>query len=471
MLGASLGKVLPWKAVPGAYLWLVLSLAGCSFFLLARKFLSARDAVFAAVLYATNPYHLIVVYWRSAFAELLIAAILPLLLLFVLQLEDESKNRRTCATLGLIALVAAAWLSDAPGGVIVNYSLVLLLVFFCVARHSLRPLVSGGIALVTGMALAAFYLVPAIWEQKWVDIYQAVSKGVRPVDNFLFSHAADLFHYQFNRMISIVIVTQILLLLLAAIWWRNWRGHFPQLWKALVLWAGVAALLMFRVSDFAWRILPKLEFIQFPWRWLLCFNLGFALLIAAAWRGWIVRAAVLLALVSVVVVAGRYTLPPWWDTALDVAELHENIATRIGYEGTDEYLPTVADMERVNRNARRVTYEGPGSAQIHIVQWEPEAKQFSVIVTAPGKLVLRLFYYPAWAANVNGANAALQPSPGTGQIVIPVAAGQSRVQLYFGRTWDRTAGGWISFIALLACGAYLTLGRRPGFSVHSGSHP
>jgi hypothetical protein len=59
-------------------------------FLLARQWLDRRDATFAAVLYAVNPYHLVIVYWRSAFAELLASSLLPLLLL--LSIADGEKR-------------------------------------------------------------------------------------------------------------------------------------------------------------------------------------------------------------------------------------------------------------------------------------------------------------------------------------------------------------------------------------------
>ena len=77
-VGAALGALLPWKLVPGAYSWLALTLAGVSMYRLAREWVPAQDALFAAALYAVNPYHLLIVYWRSAFAELLAAALLPL---------------------------------------------------------------------------------------------------------------------------------------------------------------------------------------------------------------------------------------------------------------------------------------------------------------------------------------------------------------------------------------------------------
>jgi len=459
ILGATLGTLLPWKAVPGAYLCLALTLAGSAMFLLARRWLSARDAVFAAVLYAVNPYHLLIVYWRSAFAELLAAAVFPLLLLFVFRLGDEGKQQaRAIAALGL--LVAAAWLSDAPAGVMVNYSLILLLVAVALSQRSCRVLVYGLSALGLGLALAGFYLLPAWYEQRWVDIYQAVSEGVRPQDNFLFAQTRDPLHHQFNLLISLVALAQIVLIALAAIWWKRWRRQLPRLWWVLALWCGFAALLMFRFSGVAWSHLPKLEFVQFPWRWLLCMNVAFTLLLTTAWR-WAVRGAVLLALLGLVVFAGRRILPPWWDTAADVAELHENIETGSGYEGVDEYVPVTADPEKVDRNARRATYEGSGNSRIHVFEWGPEEKLFSATVSAPGTMVLHLFNYPAWRAEVNGTPVAVQSQEGTGQTEVPVSAGNNQVRLVFSRTWDRTAGAWISFVGLMTLAACMISGRKP----------
>ena len=51
-------------------------------------------------------------------------------------------------------------------------------------RRSLRPLVIGALALLLGLALAGFYVVPVLYEQKWVEIAQVLSPGVRPQDNF-----------------------------------------------------------------------------------------------------------------------------------------------------------------------------------------------------------------------------------------------------------------------------------------------
>ena len=98
-LGAALSAIFPWTLASCIYIWIVLVAAGVAMFVLARRWLNPprldperfdrRDAIFVAVLYTVNPYHLVIVYWRSAFAELLASCLVPLLLLFVLKAADE----------------------------------------------------------------------------------------------------------------------------------------------------------------------------------------------------------------------------------------------------------------------------------------------------------------------------------------------------------------------------------------------
>jgi hypothetical protein len=89
MLGAALGSLLPWKVVPLFFVWLVLIGAGLSMFLLARESMPRQQAALAAMLFAANPYHLLLVYYRSDFAELLASAFFPLLLWGVMRIRPE----------------------------------------------------------------------------------------------------------------------------------------------------------------------------------------------------------------------------------------------------------------------------------------------------------------------------------------------------------------------------------------------
>ena len=445
-LGGALSAVFPWTLASPIYIWVVLMLAGLSMFVLARRWLDRRDALFASVLYAVNPYHLVIVYWRSAFAELLASCLIPLLFLLALQIADG--KRRSVVYLGV--LLGAAWLTNAPAAVMIHYSLALLVVFFAWKRRSARILLFAAAAVVLGACLAAFYLLPAIYEQRWIDIAQAISPGSRPQDSFLFIHTTDPDHDAFNRIISWVAVLEMTVILVAAWMAKTWRESTREAWTAMLVWAGAAGILMFPVTLFLWNVLPKMQYMQFPWRWLLCLSMIFSVFVTVGLKGWWMRAAVGVLSIVVIVVGWTRVQAPWWDNPADLREMQDNMATGAGYEGTDEYTPLGADPSAVDKDARKVTVYGPAHAALNVLHWEAESKEFTAQMSSPDQLALRLFPYPAWKATVNGREVQPAERPGTGQMLVPVEAGLNRVELRFVRTWDRTLGGWISFLALVS---------------------
>lgn len=458
MLGAGLGTVLPWTIVPSVYIWVILTAAGCSMFALARHWLPRKDAVFAAVFYAVNPYHLVIVYWRSAFAELMASVWLPLLLLFVLRLGSSARDdRKTMAYLSLV--VAAVWLTNLPSGVMINYSLVLLVAVVALVRRSPRILLYGAGACVLGLALAAFHILPAAYQEQWVHINETLDPIVRPQSNFLFTVIADPDHNRFNLLVSIIATLEILVLSLAVLISRRRRNGSPEIWWALAAWGGAAALLMLPFTSILWKFLPELRFIQLPWRWLLCLNVAVTLLMAMSMRRWLSRGLVYAAMLVALAAGWRWVQPPWWDTRADITEMNDNIQEGRGYESVREYIPAAGDLETIQHDAPQVAVEGE-SGQIQVERWTPEAKLFRVGVAQPARLVLHLFNYPAWKVEVNGQPTATETQNDTGQMMIPVQAGENRVRVIFSRTWDRRAGAAISGLALFLIVFLLFLGQK-----------
>ena len=439
-LGAALGAILPWKLVPGAYQWLVLALSGCSMFLLARRWVTQPDAVFAAAFYVVNPYYVVIVYWRSAFAELLAGALLPLLALYVLELDEHGRK----AIVPLALIMAAAFLTNAPAAVMVSYSLAVLALILTVLRRSPKLLLYSAAASVLGAALAAFYLLPASYEQRWVNIDQVLSPGVRPQDNFLFSTTPDPDHNRFNQLVSTIAVAELMVFALAAFLSRkHWREN-P--WRPLLFWGSLCGLLMFSFTALLWSYLPLLRFLQFPWRWLLCLNVAFVIVLTIAWKRWPWRVLVLLFLLATLVFGWHRIQVPWWDNARDIADMLYQQQNGAGYEGTDEYAPLGADPYNIDLHAPKVALESGAPLRVRVQQWSSESRLFLVDAAQPGKLVLRLFNYPAWRVEVNGQKANAESQEGTGQMLIPIAVGENRVQLTFIRTWDRTVGEILSLV-------------------------
>ena len=459
-LGALIGAIFPWTIAEAVYIWIVLVLAGGSMFTLVRRWLNRRDAIFAATLYTINPYHLVIVYWRSAFAELLASCLLPLLLLAVLKAAEQPR-RRVIAPLAVV--LAAAWLTNAPAAVMIHYSLALLVALFAWQKRSPRLLVQGAAAVALGACLAGVYLLPAIYEQRWVDIAEAVSAGARPQDNFLFIHTTDADHDKFNRIVSWVAVLEMTVTFITSWAAIKWRRRRREVWNVVLGWGIAASVVMFPVTLALWKILPKMEFMQFPWRWLLVLSMIFSIFVTVGLQRWWMRGAVFAVAIVVIVASWQRTQVPWWDNAGDLREMQDNMATRAGYEGTDEYTPLGADPTAIDKDARNVTVEGPAHAVIHVLRWNAESKSFTAEVSEPDQLALRLFWYPAWQAEVNGHAVQTAERPETGQMLVPVEAGMNRVQVTFRRTWDRTLGGWLSGVSILSMGLWLWIRGRSGF--------
>lgn len=463
-LGAALSAILPWTIASCIYIWIVLMAAGIAMFVLARRWLDPRDALFAAVLYAVNPYHLVIVYWRSALAELLASCLVPLLLLFVLKATDAHKNQWRRAIVPLALVLAASWLTNAPAAVMIHYSLALLLVFFAWRQRSARLLVVGAGAVVLGACLAAFYLLPAIYEQRWIDIAQAVSQGSRPGDNFLFVHTSDADHDAFNRIVTWLAVMEIVVVCVAAWAAQQWRETRRSLWEALLAWAIACSVLMFPITSVLWRVLPKLQFMQFPWRWLLCLSTIFTVFVTisvtSGMRRWRWRAAVCTISILIIVMAWRHAQAPWWDSADDLREMQDNMVTGVGYEGVEEYTPVGADPASVDKDARNVTVAGAAHAAIRVQRWDAESRSFTAEMSAADQLAVKLFRYPAWRVEVNGSVVETASRADSGQMLVPVSAGMNRVEIQFVRTWDRAVGGWISILAVVGVGGWSWRVRR-----------
>ena len=530
-LGAALGAVLPWRMVPGAYCWIVLMLAGAAMYRLARECLPAPDALFAAVFYALNPYHLLIVYWRSAYAELLAAPLLPLLLFLLLRLNDEGgretgwfreehdfsralspgKTQALAAeghctlpshqsvrpTLWLSLILAAAWLTNAPAAVMIYYAtagLALLSTAIGAAREDtrtrarnpenwrplirtlVRTLVRTGLAMLLGAGLASFYLLPAIYEQGWINLSEVLSPGVRPQDNFLFTTIADPDHNRFNLLVSTIALAEIVVLALA-IWFSRRKKHVgtaapgcpvaqsatgaisdQKPWMLLSAWGAACAVLMFSVSNLLWQHFPKLRFVQLPFRWLLCMNVALAMLLPMAAKHRSTRFLASAALLTVIILAGYRIQPPWWDKAADIREMSDAIADGTGYEGTDEYVPAGDDAYELDKNLPLVSDDTGAPIPNQMLMWGPTERHFivrsaarnAVVSAAPQNLVVRLFNYPAWTVVVNGKPTETQKTEVTGLMVIPIAAGDNDVHIHFHRTIDRVAGNVVSLISLAA---------------------
>ncbi|HYX29819.1 MAG TPA: hypothetical protein VE863_14865 [Pyrinomonadaceae bacterium] len=466
MLGGVLGLLLPWKMVPGAVAWIAFFIATLSSWIFARDWLSPKQALTAAILFAINPYNLTLVFYRSDFAELLAGAFLPFMLAGAFGILKYGWRRIPLLSIGF----AAMWLANAPAGVIASYSLALLLVIAPVLARRVQPLIFGALGMLGGFGLAAFYLVPAAWEQKWVEIGQAVSPSYDPIHNFLFTRLNDPDFIEFNWKISMIAAGMILITLLGIVFTFRQRRKWSYSWWLVIALSVACVFLMLPPSSFLWTHLPRLRFMQFPWRWLLLLGFAFAILTAAVKgrKRYLWSLTVLLFIgVSAVAIAADAD----WSTD-DLTDALNEISAGRGYDGIDGFQPRGAKTEDLDEESPligEVDEDGdidtpdPENVKVDIVSWAPERRVFHASAQDEVTLAPKLLNYPAWQMRVNGAVVPTETSPETGQILIHLASGEYQVELQFQRTRDRLIGGIISlcFAVGVIVVSIVILIRRP----------
>jgi len=229
-----------------------------------------------------------------------------------------------------------------------------------------------------------------------------------------------------------------------------------ELRQVLLLLSAAATLLMLRPSSIFWLHLPKLAFMQFPWRWMGILAVPYAYFGATvvAWprAGRIWAAFVALS----VAFAGYYmVLDTWWSSDV-IPSLEEAFANGQGFKGVGEYDPTGDDHTDLPENAPQIQVlpikesgEALPKAEIRVVGWTAEERELSVTSSQTLKLAIRLVDYPAWRVRVNDRHVTPEHAESTAQVVLTLSPGVNKITAKFARTRDRTFGGAISLISLL----------------------
>lgn len=491
MLGAALGSVLPWKWTPVVFSFLAFLGAALSLRTMAQEWMSREAATLAGCLYAANPYMLFVAYERGALAELLAATWLPLLVLFSL--------RRKPAVLPLALVIAALWLTNAPSATMGCYLLAGLVIVASLEQHSWDLIRRALAAVPLGLGLSAFWLIPAVYEQRWVQIHRAIGPLMRIEDSFLFhpAHAfgpkptsdeafAMAYHNGVLHTASWIVLALILAAVVTAVLARRQRS---RLWPPLVIAAAAITLLQFRWSDFLWHLVPKLQYLQFPWRWMLVLGMIVAFLAGLALSrrpaGRAARSApssghasptgrILYRPVAVLLIAtgiASLAATHFWQECDEDDNISAQISTfqDSGFPGTDEYTPEPADNGEIQQglpplrvlasaeaetaeNGDNPDYQPDSAAQIpaqdKVRRWNAEQMSAEVTSPRPAYAVLRLMDYPAWRITKNGEPVSVRPVRSDGLVVVPLTAGRNQIDVDWVTTRDAWAGRGISLVAL-----------------------
>jgi len=406
------------------------------------------------------------------------------------------------STVPLALALAGCWLSDAPLGVMGSYALAAIAITAALTARSWAPIARTSIATTLGLALTGLYLLPAAWEQRWIDVRQAASGDPNLIieNNWLFERN------RFTSTLCVVMVATALLSLFAL--WRRGRlsleseaasqregssGAGRSLarhwWVPLALIPVAVFFLQFPVSLPVYNLLPKLRFLQFPSRWLLVLEAPMAIFFAAAiWPGasarrW--RRGVVCAVCALLFAVSMYFASKTFlgCSQQELPGMLASYRSGAGFWGAYEYAPPGADNDLVATRLPDGCLVSDYNTRLGIVamrdanpEWradqgscietataqsrQPERLRIAMDAGRAGYMVLRLRRYPAWRVTVNGRQAVNLPMRADGLIAVPVPQGPVDLKVDWTTAGDVIAGRWLSGLAVLLLTAVGFLERR-----------
>ncbi|MSP14155.1 MAG: hypothetical protein EXR62_14515 [Chloroflexi bacterium] len=504
-------------------------LAAAGMYGLVRAWTGSRPAaLLAAVAYTYAPFHLVNVYVRGdSLAEFWAFALYPLILLALWRLWRRPTWRN------------AAWLALGYGALALchNISFLIFSPFLGLAgmalafsgrrrdvsltgyaaRAAAEParkiylLLAGGAA-AAGLALSAWYWLPALQDQSLVQLqenltgYFSYTGHFRQMPGFTVpggdgSGYASLvqsgvpFDYRVNgggTPFAMGLVQGALALLgiagLAVRWFQQAArrvtaepagGSAAPLWlweAALVVTCILAMFFITPASRFVWARIPLLPFVQFPWRFLSVQALAGAALTAGVVLAWPARwqqvaAGVIASML--LLTSGMAALPVEVlplraaDVTPATLQLYELFTGNIGSTVRAEYLPQAAQprpytgplIYQPGRLPVEISSGAPhivgGAARLAAIGQNGLGQSFQVQVDTPQAQVLfdRLAF-PYWQARLDGQPLELSAAQGSGLLRANLPQGSHTLELQWApptrRRLLQVAGALMLGLAILA---------------------
>ena len=426
------------------------------------------------ILAGLNPYLLVNVYVRGAWPEALALACLWWLAAGLAGLLGQRALGLPVSTGALAAIVLSNW----------NSTLLTLVLWGLAAlglglQRAWAPLRSWLLALGLALALTAVFWWPAL--QLLPSLSAPIPAGLLPGEFFLAGASGA---GSFGQLLWIQSLAVALLL---ALRWLGWGSRSDLLgrWGLSAALAGL--LLSLSLSEPLYALLPPLQRIQFPWRWLGPAWFGASLWLCSAQRQPALPSWRRLALV----VAGLGAAGSWFDglwrfrsnlighapsqnerLALrqllacdplkpcpkgiailpEQGELSKRFAAlgdgRIALAGVPDYTPGSIPPSSWNQRlaifwlpqwpqSSWASFSGAGSARL--ISRGPRERTLQVVARSPGKLTLMQWAHPHWQVQIRPAKGSWSApltkggSNPAGWVEVPLPRGTWDVALTYGK--------------------------------------
>ena len=440
--------------------------SGISMYLLARQFWGVFGGMIAAVLYMYAPYHGVNIYVRGAVSEYWAYGILPLTVLGFYMLfkslqEDEAnhensklkiqnaklqfKNKKVWTWIIISAIsLAAVILSHNLTAMMISPFLIALLGVFSyilITKQKLYAIRYLLYAFFLGLALSAFYWIPALFEMRYTNVASQIGGGAAFGDHFVcikqlwdspmgYGGSTPTCTDGLSYKIGKIHILFVLLSLFSLFFLRKQREKKIVVAISLAV-ATIGVFMMLSPSLPLWNLSSFTAYFQYPWRFLAIVLFAITLMsgsfislleqIISPQHKQPILALVVFLVTGIVIATNAEFFTP--RTMSKVASSEYTTSQAVQWEASkisDEYLPPYFSKPDTSQDLPKQRFVlSMGEGIIMPGSKKTQSYFATVLAKSPVTVHVNIAYFPAWKAFVDGKESVYKVVSSGMQLTLP----------------------------------------------------
>lgn len=441
-------------------------IGGIFFYLWSKEFWGRLGAVVCSVFYTFSPYHFVDIHIRGSVGEVWALALFPGFLWAYTKFVNS--KQKTFLVLSSIFLALIIFSHNILALMFFIFSVAYMFFSICMKKDKKYLILNTLFLILLGLGLSSIFWLPAIHETKYVtglqifdvashfpDLYQLLIPSWG--SGFSGAGLGNELSYQIGAANLMAIFLNIIVILVQI---KRKSDRLPYTLFFLLCFI-LTFYLMLNVSLPIWKVIPFMNYFQFPWR-LLSLEMLFASFLAGSIFSLNIKnkfinlffAAFLIFIVFTLGIG--YAKPAYYMYRDD----NYYISRSNFIEGTNSpgnlfntiYLNSIPAKEK----ERAIFIKGNGKITLN----GAKSNQYVLTISANdgSEIQANLAYFPGWGVYVNDKKESIKPTQ-DGRFVFLVPKGKSKVEIIFKDTSIRKVSTFISIISLGFIAALL-IGKR-----------
>lgn len=439
-------------------------------YLFSKEIFGKAGGVLSALFYMYAPYHAVDIYVRGDVGEFYAYAFIPLLFYGLYKIYKKESLKYVFITSVAFALLILS--HNLTALMVTPFAVLFALLLIYKNNKIFYKLLAS---LILGLSLSAFYFIPTLLEMGYTNVISQVGGGADFKDHFVciwqlwtspwgfggsargcvdgVSFMIGKYHIAFSLMVVGLVSFSFFSKKLFKLT-KEELDNFNIIFLFFIF-SLISIFLMLDASSFIWKIIKPMEFLQYPWRFLIIaiFSLsfiagGFLWVVSKFVKGNGFYISFIILSVGVVIVNMKFFVPQRhvYKTSNDYVRQDE-IRWSVS-KISSEYMPK--GFMKPNSFSEIANYTEVSNASVEILSSEYKTQNVNIKLRSNTytAVVIPIAYFPAWSAAVDNKRVSIAKDIRGSRIQIP--QGEHLISFKFIQTPIEKTSNAISIAGLLS---------------------